>query len=234
MHTSTRASSPKKMSDCPQGISADSLCQLRLQIRKYFAWYTVLIMAVLPITTLADLPTIPLIPYTSTTIAEVTIHPFGICDIVVGLTKETVDKLFFHSADTTDTALGFTQDAQRFANHESYVSWFKKGRIPFALLHRDTSSLMAVAWIGEASIPELEAENQHTVAYRSYLPYRGGGFMTSFMTYVLETYKKRNPDCLFWVRIDPQNTPSLSFAQKLGFTTRVISAPHTDRIVLTT
>lgn len=198
-------------------------------------------MAQIEIQNLADMPALPLTLYTSSCIAEMIIAPFGASDIVVGLTRDMVDKLILRTQDKTDTELALTRDAKRFVNHESYSSWFRTERIPFALIHRATSELMALAWMGEAPIEKGAADHGvHnmgvklvTVAYRSYPPYRGNGFMTSFMEYVLTQYKKDQPKSTFWVSIDPQNVPSLSFAKKLGFTKTFETSGHLTRVILT-
>lgn len=180
-------------------------------------------MAELAIVTLGETPIVPPALYDTVHIGELSLEKWGVCDIFMGLSKEMVEKLVSRTLDTTDEALTLTLDAKRFASSELYESWYAKSRTAFVLIHRETGGIMALVWIGE-KLPEEDHRTGlnatapwSTLAYRSYPPYRGTGFMTMFTKYVLGEYKTRHPNHHFWAQIDSQNEASLHFAKKLGF-----------------
>ncbi len=184
-------------------------------------------MAQILIKTTAPLPHLPLSLNGTHICAETTIEQFGPCDVVVGLDRGMVDQLILRSNDTSDEALARTSDRTRFFDHHAYEAWYAKNRTPFALIHRTSGDLMALVWIGPKKPASDTTDLTHTLAYRSYPPYRGGGFMTSFVSYVLHEYRAQNPNHHFWVCIATENLASRKLAEKLGFTI-VHDTPNTD------
>ena len=195
------------------------------------------------------LPSLPLPLYRVQNIAYGVIEPFGECSIVVGLDRELVSQLIERSQDIGDDALAHTSDSKRFMNLDTYESWYKKTRTPFALIQRSTDTLMALTWIGPKPLgmkpPKLLSEetelhsvdNQDTtwdtLTFRSYPPYRGNGFMTSFVEYILTEYRNENPTRKIWVGISQSNVASIGLARKLGFITEEERERDSDRIIMT-
>ena len=140
----------------------------------------------------------------------------GDFDIVVGLTRDLVEQQKKYSADDSDTDLQrFTKDKMRFV-HGSYENWYKKVRTPFALVERKTGTLAATVRVGPNALFE-EKDDWHTVAWRSYRPFRGTGIMKNFTKVVLDFYKKNYPDAKLWATITRDNVGSIKLAEKLGF-----------------
>lgn len=206
-------------------------------------------MAQLSITTTAPLPSLPLALYSSECIAYTIVEPFGECDIVVGLDNELITQLITLSQDTSDEALARTSDSVRFKDSSSYESWFHTDRTPFALIHQETSSLMALVWIGPKPLGMMPPKLQNsamtleapktgssdlwdTVSFRSYPPYRGKGFMTSFMEYLMQIYCERFPTHHLWAGIDRDNAASRAFATKLGFSAHGEDDGTSERITM--
>ncbi len=202
------------------------------------------------ITSTDSLPPLPLALYSSFSFAHAMIEPFGECDIYVGLDTEMVRRLIAKSQDMSDEALLRTSDRKRFVDQKGYEIWFGQNRTPFVLMNRETKDLMALVWIGPKPLGTLPlehiAENESsksmvkdsgeqwdTVSFRSYTPYRGGGFMTVFTKYILEVYKERYPTHHLWVSIDRNNIASQALAEKLGFILRERGDESSDRITMT-
>ncbi len=195
-------------------------------------------MARLSITNTAPLPSLPLVLFSSQVIGSTIVEPFGTCDIIVGLDEEMVVKLIKKSRDASDEALAQTSDSVRFATPESYEAWLMKRRTPFILIHRDTQELMALMWIGPEPFTMENAQSQNpnawdTIAYRSYLPYRGGGFMTDFTRFILDVYRAQNPERKLWASIAVDNTGSQTLAGKLGFSKIESGDETSDRVIMT-
>lgn len=202
------------------------------------------------VTNSTNLPPLPLPLYSHEVIADIQIGPFGDGQIVAGLSPTIVEQLCIRSNDPTDKALALTNDQTRFASKESTEAWYMQGRMPFALLHTDSQDLMAIVWIGpkplgvrpheelvtdhtpEKSMSDPDTENWDTVSYRSYPPYRGGGFMTKYVGYILSVYQTHYPDRRLWVGINRTNSASQALAQKLGFTPVDVRPDETDRVVM--
>ncbi len=190
-------------------------------------------MAQLLIIDIAPVPPLPLICYEAYPIAHTTVGEFGECDIVVGLDTSMVDQLIEKSQDITDIALDLTEDRIRFQNADAYEKWFQKKRTPFALVHTGTNELMALAWVGPKQFPREETlDVWDTLAFRSYPPYRGSGFMTSFGRYVVQKYLEQNPTRRLWVSIDTENVASQALAGKLGFVPADNSEGDLSRITM--
>lgn len=180
-------------------------------------------MAMTEIISLGDVPATPLALYASLPIGELSLEQWGMCDIFVGLSLKMVERLITRTGDTSDEGLALTRDAKRFASKSLYESWYAKGRLPFVLTHRETESLMALVWFGE-KMPDGDLLTSgetntkwSTIAYRSYPPYRGTGFMTIFTQYALRCHAMLHPDHALWAQVDVHNEASLHFAKKLGF-----------------
>lgn len=181
----------------------------------------------------AQLPELPLPIYGAHQIGAVTLESFGECTVFAGMTEDIVSQLITRSQNSADEALARTSDSARFATLETYATWYAQGRTPFILIHQKTNDIMALVWIGpkplgqhpagatsmeERGVETTTSAVWDTVSFRSYPPYRGGGFMTSFTQYVLDTYRAQYPEHRLWVSIDRENSASQALAGKLGFT----------------
>lgn len=154
-------------------------------------------------------------------------------EITLGLTEELVRKLKERSLDDADEELKTTSDRKRFGGG-SYEEWYKKDRVPFALVHVKTGALAAITWfgpkpLGRKSIKRLSdaerledeqkinSENWHTVSYRSYPPFRGKGLMKKFAGFTLDQYALLYPNTCFWIGTDIGNPASMKLGLALGF-----------------
>jgi hypothetical protein len=145
-----------------------------------------------------------------------------------------VDELREHSLDETDDELQITSDRRRFGEG-SYEDWYAKDRTPFGLIDDATGMLACVVMIGpkalgvrpgqESSGAERQVDESkvgagewHTIAYRSYRPFRGKGLMPGFIEFVSGVYVANRPGARLWAGIDANNLPSLGLVRKLGYT----------------
>lgn len=136
--------------------------------------------------------------------------------IHAGLSREHAEELKALSLDESDEAIQtLTSDRKRFGIG-SYEAWYEKGRAPFALIDAETDTLAALVWLGPSPLHD-EPGDWHTIAYRSYPPFRGAGIMKSFAQFALDTYRKQYPDARFWAGIDAKNASSTGLAKALGF-----------------
>src|SRR5262249_38291382 len=137
------------------------------------------------------------------------------------------------SLDQNDTALQEnTSDFKRFGEL-GYEEWYSKGRVPFALIHRNTGDLAAFVWFGPKALgrksmkhlssEELESENLiadqswHTIAFRSYPPYRGAGIMRKFVEAATDVYQNYFPEAKLWTSNSRSNEASVRLSEKLGY-----------------
>jgi RimJ/RimL family protein N-acetyltransferase len=150
---------------------------------------------------------------------------------VVGLDRALVDDLRAKSLDESDVALQqFTSDHARFGEG-SYEKWYAKGRTPFALV-APSGALAACAFFGpkalgekslkhlseaERALPVPDAGEWHTLAFRSYAPFRGQGLMKPFVRAATAAYLARHPQARLWVAIQSDNVASRGLAEALGF-----------------
>ena len=90
-------------------------------------------------------------------------------------------------------------------------------------------------WFGpkDAPIAEKEKALWHTIAYRSYPPYRGAGIMGDFTRFVLEYYRELNPGIRMWAEAKAENQASIALAKKLGFEERAPLLGRAHGIILT-
>jgi hypothetical protein len=154
--------------------------------------------------------------------------------LYLGLDKGMVAQLKERSLDASDTEIqNNTSDRKRFGEG-SYEEWYAKDRVPFALIHEKTGALAAVVWfgpkpLGRKSLKYLSAEelaregkddadNWHTLAYRSYPPFRGTGLMRVFIEHAMDVYRMHFPHAHFWTIVDAKNAGSVALSTKLGFT----------------
>lgn len=154
--------------------------------------------------------------------------------IVAGLDRELVRRLRERSLDETDTDIQQnTSDKKRFGTQAAYEEWYKKGRTSFALVHKDSGEIAALAWFGpkplgrkslrflsEAELKEEGSQKSgdwHTIVYRSYSRFRGKGLMTPFMRFAMNEYLKFYPNAKLWAGLSTDNAPSIALATKLGF-----------------
>ncbi len=176
---------------------------------------------------------VPLPLYTSISIGKAVSKTGEEFTLVIGLDKATVRELKTHSLDIADVDLhNNTSDRERFG-HGSYEAWYKKNRVPFALIHSPSNQLACLMWFGpkplgrkslkHLSESEKERENEvvpagewHTVTYRTYAPFRGQGLMKEFAKNAKEIYKRYNPNAKIWAGINANNPGSIAVAEKLG------------------
>lgn len=174
------------------------------------------------VTSLLRISSLPLPRYTPILLRTEIIGEHGVCETTIGLTKEMAEKLILLSNDRTDIGLSYTDDQTRFASQATYEAWFDKGRLPVILVQKSTKMLMAMLWFGEKIPPSPIGDGGPnitfvTIAYRSYPPFRGTGFMTTWTSSVLEQFIQANPHCMLWAEIEKTNGGSLHLAKKLGF-----------------
>jgi RimJ/RimL family protein N-acetyltransferase len=163
--------------------------------------------------------------------------------IHVGLDELLVAQLKVYSLDESDEDIQRnTSDRERFGVG-SYEEWYAKSRTPFALVHAATGQLAALVWygpkgLGKKSLKHLtEAERAsehsvdqgdwHTIVYRAYKPFRGGGIMRPFVQATLELYRAVHPGIHLWAGIHTENPASLALCERLGF---VLDTAHTDAV----
>jgi RimJ/RimL family protein N-acetyltransferase len=162
----------------------------------------------------------PIPIYTSTPIADY--EKGGERFIVdIGLTKEHVAELKAHALDESDAELkNNTSDRKRFGEG-AYEAWYAKGRTPFALVHEQSGKLAALAWFGaetfEGAPKPPNGKEWHTVAYRSYVPFRGTGLMKGFVMFAMNTYLVLQPHAALWAGIHADNAASIGLGEALGF-----------------
>ena len=154
--------------------------------------------------------------------------------IVAGLDRELIRQLRERSLDESDLDIQKnTSDKTRFGPEGAYEAWYGKGRTPFALVHKKSGALAALAWFGPKPLgrkslrylsdEELREESSqketewHTIVYRSYAPYRGTGLMTPFMRFAIDEYLKFYPEAKLWAGLSTENPASIALATKLGF-----------------
>jgi len=160
--------------------------------------------------------TFPLPLYRTLIVGEVLHQDEARFVLQAGLSEEEVSQLKTLSLDESDEAIQrFTSDRKRFGEG-SYEKWYEKGRAPFALIEKESGNMAALVWLGPAPLHE-EPGDWHTIAYRSYPPFRGTGIMKAFAQFALDTYQKQYPDASFWAGIDTKNASSAGLASALGF-----------------
>jgi RimJ/RimL family protein N-acetyltransferase len=152
-------------------------------------------------------------------------------DIYLGLTESVVAELQRHSLNTSDSDLRKnTSDYERFGVG-SYEEWYSKKRVPFALIDAGSGSLAALVWFGPKSLgqkslkhissQEVEHEKDsgtwHTIAFRSYPPFRGTGIMKDFVRSVTDVYLHYFPDARLWTSNNRANAASVKLSEKLGY-----------------
>jgi len=154
-------------------------------------------------------------------------------DAYLGLDESLAANLKSLSANADDADLQEnTSDYERFAKG-SYEEWYARDRIPFVLVHRNTGTLAAFVWFGpkalgvkslkHLSVEEresanmMESENWHTIAFRSYPPFRGTGIMKKFVIAVTEVYEHYFPQAKLWTSNNRANTASVKLSEKLGY-----------------
>lgn len=175
----------------------------------------------------------PLPLYDSVAIARAVAKDGEQFEIFAGLDRPLVAELRRHSMNEADDALKVTSDSKRFGEG-SYEKWYKKERVPFALVHPESGRLAALAWFGpkplgskpikHLSEPDRHQDDQapkpegwHTISYRSYPPFRGRGLMKSFVGFTMEEYASHYPGARFWEGVDANNPASVALAVSLGF-----------------
>lgn len=145
----------------------------------------------------------------------------GIATLLKGLDRNTVEFLIGRSNDKNDTELlKNTSDEKRFRDHASYAQWFEKGRTPYALTNEE-DGLLALIWFGEKQPPRdtetIPHDNWHTVAFRSYGPFRGSGLMVPLSQRVFDEYSAEHPFVSYWLEVNTDNKPAKKLYEKLGF-----------------
>ncbi|MEK7190349.1 MAG: hypothetical protein AAB661_01130 [Patescibacteria group bacterium] len=171
---------------------------------------------------------LPLPIFTSLHIADAVCKLGDEFDVFLGLEKKYVEQLKKLSVDETDVDLqNNTGDRVRFGEG-SYEDWYKKNRVPFCLIHKQTNALAALIWFGPKPLgvkspkfgPEEKYEMQnkwHTLSLRSYPLFRGRGLMRNFAQFAMDIYKKQFPDIMFWAGVDDRNKAVRKLLAELNF-----------------
>jgi hypothetical protein len=168
---------------------------------------------------------LPLAPYEAHVIADATDASGDAFLIQAGLTKDQVAELTEKSADASDAELReHTSDARRFAEG-AFEAWYEaKKRFMLPLIHAKTGAIAALVWAGPDVPPpvlgEDGAKGLHTVAFRSYRPFRGTGLMSDFARFALSAYEERHPGARWWLRVQSGNEAGKRLYSKLGFAPR--------------
>ena len=163
----------------------------------------------------------PVPMYTST--------PIGNCEkdgerfiVEIGLTREHVAELKAHALDEGDEELQNNTSDRKRLGEGAYDAWYAKGRTPFALVHEQSGKLAALAWFGaevfEGAPKPPHGKEWHTVAYRSYVPFRGKGLMKGFGRFSMDYYLALQPHAALWAGVHADNAPSIGLAEALGYT----------------
>ena len=175
---------------------------------------------------------LPLALYSSERIGVMRMPDWSSLSIQFGLSREMVETLKAHALDLTDEELqNNTSDRRRFGEG-SYEDWFKKERYPFALVS-EANELAAIIWFGPEAFPGGEEPvSWDTVAFRSYIPYRGKGVMTPFGRFALATYLKLMPGHTVWLETDATNVPAVRLYEKLGFRSRGYREGAEERLLM--
>jgi hypothetical protein len=172
--------------------------------------------------------TLPLPIFTSVHIADAICKRGEEFDVLVGLETKYVDQLKKLSLDESDTDLQEnTGDAARFGTG-SYEVWYKKNRTIFALVHKQTDMLAAIAWYGPKSLgkksiklvketKDKEQKIWHTGSFRSYPLFRGRGVMKIFIEFSMNFYRRHFLNIKFWLGMDDRNGAMTKLASALGF-----------------
>jgi hypothetical protein len=159
--------------------------------------------------------TFPLPIYESIEIAKALRKDGESFSIFAGLNEKMIEQLKIFSTDIEDTEIqNNTSDLKRFGAG-SYKDWYQKNRTPFALIHNNTNALAALIWVGPE--PLHIGCKCHTMAWRSYKPFRGTGIMKSFTKFAFDFYLESIPTTKFWVAVKKENVGSIKLAEHLGF-----------------
>lgn len=189
----------------------------------------------------------PLSLYESTPIADAVSRDNDSFIVVAGLDRHMASQVKHYSLDESDADLQEnTSDKKRFGEG-SYEEWYAKGRTPFALIHEKTDSLTAICWFGPKPLgtksmkyltdkerdaeKNMDAENWHTISYRSYNPFRGKGHMRPFVQFCIDTYLRANPHVKLWAIFNARNEGSIALATKLGFSPRANALDPTGHLL---
>jgi RimJ/RimL family protein N-acetyltransferase len=204
-------------------------------------------MKITPVATRFDLP-LPI--YKTVQIADAASQTDEEFTVYAGLSEDMVAQVRERSLDDTDEALKITSDRKRFGEG-NYKDWYAKSRMPFALVHKQSGKLAAIAWYGpkplgrkpikELSADELKqnerelaADNWVTFTYRSYPPFRGKGLMKEFVRFTMDIYAEHSPGAKFWGGLYADNTPSLALAHDLGFSVNEEASDHAHNWLVVT
>lgn len=146
-----------------------------------------------------------------------------------GLDRDLMRQLRKKSLDLSDQELqDNSSDFKRFGEG-SYEEWYAKGRAPFALVHAKDTVLAAIVWIGPKPLGEdsatyltsgssaaADSGSWHTIAFRSYNPYRGERLMKAFVRAVVKLYKRSYPSGKIWTITDRANIGSQKLSSAIG------------------
>lgn len=172
---------------------------------------------------------VPLALFESHPIASLKTGSGEVFTLVLGLSQEHVEALRKKSLDETDEAIQtLTSDPKRFGKGD-YASWYEKGRVPFALVDRN-NQLAALVWLGRETL--TSEGDWHTIAYRSYAPYRGIGIMKALGMFIVSEYKKYYPEAQIWAAIDEKNPASAGLAKALGMTQDEALSKEKGKIIM--
>jgi RimJ/RimL family protein N-acetyltransferase len=140
-----------------------------------------------------------------------------------GLALSQVNQLIRYSNDSEDTELQtYTRDHTRFATKGTYLAWYEKGPLIYALVHRESNALAAITWFRIADLPSQVSGPDHvspvaSAAYRSYIPYRGIGIMGRVARIARASFGARAPGLRVWLEVVERNAGAIRMYEKLGF-----------------
>ena len=204
-------------------------------------------LSISALTTTRDAKPMPL--GESVELAEATSTGGAVFLLREGLDASLIQQLKNYSFNVSDAELQRTSDFERFGKG-SYEEWYgSKERTMFALVQKNTGTLAAIAWFGPKPLGRksmkhlsederaederlMDADNWHTIVYRSYPPFRGTGIMKDFVRFCMDAYVRRHPDAKLWAGIYGANPASISLATGLGFTAHESSGSDTEETIM--
>jgi hypothetical protein len=156
---------------------------------------------------------LPLPIYTFINLADAIARDGEEFDVFVGLPKKYVEELQRLSTDPTDADLQKnTDDRLRFGG--AYEEWYHDHKVLFALIHKRTDSLAALAWLEPVTYRDIIF---HALSVRSYPLFRGKGIIKNFLRYILEIYKEHFPKVQFSAGVPANSNRIIRILSEIGF-----------------
>lgn len=139
-----------------------------------------------------------------------------------GITNSQIDELINYS-NTDEQIIKFTSDKTRFANKESYNSWFNQKNPIIYTLANNSGNLCGLIWFEKN---DSIADCEYTFAIRLYADARGKGVSYDFMKQSFDDLKPQN----VWLKCSADNLPATSLYKKFGF--QQISQPDENNKII--